>query len=200
MNYFISDIHFGCQNKFEGRTLEHDQLIIDNWNNTVTNSDTVYILGDIGRIGSKKDNEYLCKCISVLRGKKVLILGNHDDDLKDIRLRQLFAEICDYKEIFDNFDGHSYKLIMSHYPILFYNQQHKRNTIHLYGHLHMSDEWEIYKQCLNKVNDFFKDKTFKGYTDCPPSVAYNVSASLPYINWQPRTLKEIIVGNSIENN
>lgn len=196
-NFYISDLHFGCQNSFENRTLEHDQLIIDNWNRVVTNSDTVYVLGDIGRIRSNKDNEYLCKCLSVLKGKKkVCVLGNHDQGLKDIRLRQLFVEVCDYKEIVDNFDGHNYKVMMSHYPILFYNQQHKKNTVHLYGHVHMSDEWEVYKQSLNYVNEFFKDKTMKGYTDCPPAVAYNVGCMLDYMDYTPRTLKEIIAANN----
>lgn len=193
MNYYISDIHFGCQNNYEGRTLKHDQLVINNWNRVVTNSDTVYILGDIGRIGSNKDNEYLCKCISVLKGKKILVLGNHDDNLKDIRLRQLFTEVCDYKEITDNFNGASHKLVLSHYPILFWSGQHK-GWIHLYGHVHMSDEWDVYKHCLNYVNNFFKDKTLKGYTDCPPAVAYNVGAAL--LNWTPRTLKEIMSNSS----
>lgn len=194
MYYYISDLHFGCQNSFENRTLEHDKLIIDNWNKVVTNSDTVYVLGDIGRIGGNKDNEYLCKCISVLKGKKVCVLGNHDENLKDIRLRQLFVEVCDYKEITDNYNGISHKLVLSHYPILFWNGQHK-GWVHLYGHVHMSDEWGVYKQSLNYVNDFFKDKTMKGYSDCPPSVAYNVGACLPYMNYQPRTLKEIISVN-----
>ena len=196
MNYYIADTHFGCQNSFEGRTLEHDQQIIDNWNRVVTNGDKVYILGDIGRIGSNRDNEYLCRCISVLKGKKILVLGNHDQELKDARLRQLFAEIHDYKEIIDNFDGHSYKVMLSHYPILFYNQQHKPNAVHLYGHVHMSDEWTIYKECLNRVNDYFKDKALKGYTDCPPSIAYNCGAMLPYMNYTPRTLKEIIAAHN----
>ena len=194
MYYYISDLHFGCQNSFENRTLEHDKLIIDNWNKVVTNSDTVYVLGDIGRIGGNKDNEYLCKCISVLKGKKVCVLGNHDENLKDIRLRQLFVEVCDYKEITDNYNGMSHKLVLSHYPILFWNGQHK-GWVHLYGHVHMSDEWGVYKQSLNYVNDFFKDKTMKGYSDCPPSVAYSVGACLPYMNYQPRTLKEIISVN-----
>lgn len=195
MYYYISDLHFGCQNSFENRTLEHDQLIINNWNKVVTNSDTVYVLGDIGRIGGNKDNEYLCRCLSVLKGKKVCVLGNHDDNLKDIRLKQLFVEVCDYKEIVDNYNGMSHKLVLSHYPILFWNGQHK-GWIHLYGHVHMSDEWEVYKQSLNYVNDFFKDKTLKGYTDCPPSIAYNVGACLPYMNYQPRTLKEIMSANN----
>ena len=195
MNYYIADLHFGCQNKYEGRTLEHDQLIIDNWNKTVTNSDTVYILGDIGRIGSNKDNEYLCRCISVLKGKKVCVLGNHDDYLKDIRIRQLFTEICDRKEIIDNYNGMSHKLVLLHSPELFWNNQHN-GAILLYGHLHMSDEWEIYKQSLQNVNDFFKEKTLKGYTDCPPAVAYNVGCMLPYMDYTPRTLKEIIIANN----
>ncbi len=195
-NLYISDLHFGCQNKYEERTLEHDQIIIENWNYTVTNSDKVYILGDIGRCGSNKDNEYLCKCISVLKGKeKILISGNHDI-LKDIRLSQLFTEICDYKEITDNFDGHSYKVVVSHYPILFYNHQHKENTIHLYGHLHISKEWELYNQCLAKVNDYFREQTELGVTDCPQVHAYNVGCMVNYMSYQPRTLKEIILANT----
>lgn len=199
MKYYISDLHFGCQNKFEGRTLEHDQMIINNWNHTVTNSDTVYILGDIGRIGNNADNEYLCKCISILKGRKVCVLGNHDSGLKDIRIRQLFTEVCDYKEVSDNFDGRCHKVILSHYPILFWEQQHK-GSILLYGHVHISDEWDVYKQSLAYANDYFKDRTLKGYTDCPEAKAYNVGAMLPYMNYAPRTLKEIITAHYCKSN
>lgn len=194
MNFYISDTHFGCQNKYENRTLKHDKLIKENWNQVVHNNDIVYILGDIGREGNNKDNEYLCEIISTLKGNKVLIQGNHEK-LKDNRLRQLFVEITPYKEIVDNYNGINCSLALSHYPILFWNNQHKGWT-HLYGHVHMSDEWEVYKQCLAKVNDFFKDKTLKGYTDCPLVVAYNVGAMLPYMSYAPRTLKEIIAANN----
>lgn len=193
MNYYISDIHFGCQNKFEGRTLEHDQLVKENWNRVVTNADNVYILGDIGKIGNNQDTERLIEIIATLKGRKTLIVGNHDV-LKDIRLRQLFVEICDYKEITDNFNGMSHKLVLSHYPILMWNGQHK-NVVHLYGHVHATDEWDVYKHSLQYLNDYFKDKTLKGYTDCPKAKAYNVGAALPYIDWTPRTLKEIIAAN-----
>ena len=194
MNFFISDLHFGCQNKYENRTLNHDKIIKQNWNNVVHNSDNVYILGDIGKEGGNKDNEYLCEIMSTLKGNKILIQGNHEK-LNDGRIKQLFKEIIPYKEIADNFDGHTYKLVLSHYPILFWNGQHK-GWIHLYGHVHMSDEWEVFKYSLQYVNDFFKDKTLKGYTDCPPAVAYNVGCMLPYMGYQPRTLKEIINANN----
>lgn len=192
MNYYISDLHFGCINKFEERTIEHDKLIIENWNNVVTNGDTVYILGDVGRVGNNKDNEYLCKCISVLKGRKVLILGNHDKHLlKDIRLKQLFTEICDYKEVIDSFEGNNYNLTLSHYPVLFWNNQHK-GWIHIYGHVHKSEEWLVFNKCLSYINEYFKHRTLNGYTDCPQAKAINVGAMLDYMEYTPRTLKEII--------
>ena len=193
MNYYISDTHFGWTNKYEGRTLEHDKLLKENWNKTVTNGDTVYILGDIGKIGSNSDTEKLIEAIATLKGRKVLVVGNHDV-LKDIRLKQLFVEICDYKEIVDNYNGLNHNLVLSHYPILMWNGQHK-GVIHLYGHVHLTDEWEVYKHSLQYLNDYFKDKTLKGYTDCPEAKAYNVGAMLDYINYCPRTLKEILENN-----
>lgn len=75
MIYYTADLHFGCQNTFEGRTLDTDDLIIKRWNQKVNNGDTVYILGDVGREGKNEENEYLCQCLSVLKGRKVLIQG-----------------------------------------------------------------------------------------------------------------------------
>lgn len=191
LNYYIADTHFGCTNKYEDRTLEHDKLIKENWNRVIRNNvDTVYILGDIGREGSNKDNEYLCEIISTLRGRKVLIQGNHEG-MKDARLRQLFVEITPYKEIIDNYNGLNHRLVLSHFPILFWASQHK-GSILLHGHTHMTDEQKFFKKSINDLNEFFKDKTLKGYTDCPPARAFNVGCMLPYMNYTPRTLKEIL--------
>ena len=68
MNFFIADTHIGCINKFENRTLEHDLLLKENWNKHVTNADDIWILGDLGRIGNNKDNEYLLTILSILKG------------------------------------------------------------------------------------------------------------------------------------
>ena len=152
LNYYIEDTHFGCTNKYEDRTLEHDKLIKENWNRVVRNNvDTVYILGDIGREGSNKDNEYLCEIISTLRGRKVLIQGNHEG-MKDARLRQLFVEITPYKEIIDNYNGLNHRLVLSHFPILFWASQHK-GSILLHGHTHMTDEQKFFKKSINDLND-----------------------------------------------
>ena len=162
----------------------------ENWNRTIKNSDTVYLLGDIGRIGSNKENEYLCSVISTLKGNKILIKGNHDD-LKDNRIKQLFKEIYDYKEITDNFNGLNHKLVLSHYPILAWSGQHK-GIIHLYGHVHNSEEDKVYKKSLQFFNEYFKDRELKGYTGCPQAKAYNVGCMMPYMNYIPKTLREII--------
>ena len=191
MNYYIAGTHFGCTNKYKGRTLEHDKLIKENWNRVITNSDTVYLLGDIGRIGNNKDNEYLCEIISTLKGKeKILVVGNHEQ-MKDARLRQLFTEITPYKEIVDNYNGLNHKLVLFHFPILFWASQHK-GSILLHGHTHMTDEQKFFEKSIKDLNNFFKDKTLKGSTDCPPARAFNVGVMLPYMDYTPRTLKEIM--------
>ena len=188
MNYYISDTHFGWTNKYEGRTLDHDQLIKENWNKVVNNNDDVYILGDIGKEGSNKETEKIIEIVSTLKGRKHLILGNHDK-IKDARLKQLFIEICDYKVITDNHNGLNHKLVLSHYPILFWQDQHK-GSILIYGHLHNTDEYKVFEDCLKYTNDFFKDKTLKGYTDCPETRAYNVGTML--WDYAPVTLKQIL--------
>lgn len=189
-NFYISDLHIGCMNKYEGRTLETDQKLKENWNKVVTNADTVYILGDIGRAGTNKDNEYLASYLAALKGKKILVKGNHDR-VDDIRIKQQFTEICDYKEIIDDFEGNSYKLVLCHYPILMWNGQHK-GFIHLYGHVHTSLEDGCFIMALNALNEYFLYQTERGEANCLQAEAYNVGAMLPYINYCPRTLKEII--------
>ena len=52
MYRYIADLHIGCTNSFEHRTLEHDEILVKNWNSVVNNNDTTFILGDIGRCGN----------------------------------------------------------------------------------------------------------------------------------------------------
>lgn len=191
--YYTSDLHFGYQNKFEGRNLDTDKSIIRNWNNRVTNGDTVYILGDIGKEGKNEENEYLCQCLSVLKGRKVLIQGNHDK-LQDLRIRQQFSETYSYKEVVDVVEKKTYKVVLCHYPIMFWNGQHRGN-IHLYGHLHCTDEEKMFQKLLENVNNFFREEGTKGRKDCPEAKAYNVGC----MNWNyfPITLKEILERNRL---
>ena len=57
------------------RVLEmHDQMLIDYWNEVVTDDDEVWFLGDLG-FGSR---EYISSLVAQLKGHKHMIYGNHD--------------------------------------------------------------------------------------------------------------------------
>ena len=197
MNYYISDLHFFSKNQtaeglnFDNRPFknvdEMHETILNNWNSRVTNGDTVYILGDISNRGK---NEDLIALVAKLKGKKVLIVGNHED-IRDYRYKQLFHAICDYLEITDHADKQPYKLVLCHYPILMWNGQHN-GTILLYGHLHDSIEEAYFKKCLSEMNggEFAIRRPHE-----KEIVAINVGCMMPYMDYTPRTLEEILVNN-----
>lgn len=86
--------------------------------------------------------EGLISLVATLKGKKVLVMGNHDD-VSDYRYQQLLYEIVDYKEIHDSVDGHNYDLVLCHYPI-FSRKKIGRGTILLYGHTYDNEEDRYY--------------------------------------------------------
>lgn len=196
MNYYISDLHLfhknvtGQGSNFDRRpfeTLEKmHETIRENWNNTVTNADHVYILGDL----AWKENEETIKFVSTLRGNKHLILGNHDT-VTDQRYRQLFVEVTDYKEIKDNISGKVQYVVMSHFPMAFWNFQHmyrrdgkesKNYAIQLYGHVHDSIEEKYFQEFIEKLNREYNIRC----------IAKNVGCMMPYMRYTPRSLKEIM--------
>ena len=102
MIFFTSDTHFGHENiiKYCNRPFssakEMDECLINNWNGVVSDSDTVYILGDFLKNGDCQIiNDYLKR----LNGEKYLILGNHDEYIKDNSCKLDFKGVYDYKEI-----------------------------------------------------------------------------------------------------
>ena len=166
------------------------QYFLQHWNAKITNGDIVYILGDMALRGK---NDALITIVAQLKGKKILIKGNHDD-LSDYRYRQLFQDVCEYKEITECFEGKAYKLVLSHYPILMWNGQHT-GTILLYGHTHMSAEEQYFQACLRTMNETTENSLRRAYDK--PIYAYNVGCMLPCMNYEPRTLKEIMQNSSI---
>lgn len=79
MIFFTADTHFGrgnviqlCDRPFSS-VEEMDETMIQNWNGRVSGNDTVYILGDMFfRNANAQD------ILKRLKGKKRLIVGNHD--------------------------------------------------------------------------------------------------------------------------
>lgn len=193
MNYFIADLHLFNRNQtdegknHDGRPFatveEMNQYILEHWNAKINNGDTVYILGDMAMRGK---NEDLLSLVARLKGRKILLRGNHDD-LSDYRYKQLFAEITDYREITESMDGNAYKLCLMHYPILMWNGQH-RGSILLYGHTHCTVEETFFQRCITELNENKKLEIQGGKR----IRAINVGCMMPYMGYEPRTLKELL--------
>lgn len=188
MNYYISDLHFLHENVlcFDNRPFDSiaqmQQTIVNNWNDKITNGDTVYILGDVSMRGKKED---LIALVATLKGRKVLVKGNHDD-VSDYRYAQLFHEIVDYKEIHDSVDGQNYDLVLCHYPIFSWKKM-GRGTILLYGHTHNSAEDQYFQKCLAEMNS-----NECRHTHSRDVVAINVGCMKPWMAYEPRSLKELL--------
>jgi len=182
MVYYIADLHFGHTNaiKFDNRPFEnihmHDFTISTLWNETVKPDDDVYILGDISWYSADKTVDIF----NNLNGVKHLIIGNHDHKLlRNQNVRDLFVEITDYKEIKDE----NKNVILSHYPIPSFNK-HYYGAYHFYGHVHNSEEWRqmelVKRQMIEKLNK--------------PCNMINVGLMMPYMNYEPKTFKDIVSG------
>ena len=142
MRYYISDLHFYHANmntQMDQRGFasfeEMNEYMIEQWNQKVRKNDEVVILGDFSIAKGEKTNELLQR----LKGKKYLIVGNHDRFLNDKTFdRSLFKWIEPYMELNDN----KRKVILSHYPVFCYNGQYRLNdqgepkVYMLYGHVH----------------------------------------------------------------
>ena len=138
MNYYIADTHFGHENilRFDGRpfssTEEMEKEMIKRWNSIVTNQDKVYILGDF----CWGLSECWLRILNKLKGQKFLIRGNHDLKQMNSEIKKKFINIKDYDKIMDG----TRVVILSHYPILFYQHDHNENVYMLHGHVHMTNE------------------------------------------------------------
>lgn len=140
--FFTSDTHFGHQNiiRFCNRPCatiaEHDQALIDNWNDTVPEDAVVFHLGDFCyKAGGFPTIQHLN---GLLHGQIVLIRGNHDPDTRKPqnlrKLQHLFAGVYDQLEI--EVDGQ--RIIMNHYPLLTWPHAYGQHpTWQLFGHVHL---------------------------------------------------------------
>ena len=178
-NFYISDTHWSHANilHFDNRPWttieEHDKVLIKNWNSVVSNQDTVYILGDFHW---GKEHQWI-ETLEQLNGNKVLIKGNHD--ISPQKSKKYFQDIKDYKEIDDN----GRRIILCHYPMPYF-KNHYYGYYHLYGHVHNSFEYNMVEY----------DRYLMGELYGKPCEMYNVGAMMPWMNFTPRTLEEIIKG------
>ena len=156
-----------------------ENVLISNWNLTITNEDTVYILGDFCW---GKEPEWI-RILDKLNGNKVLIRGNHDLKNMSFNLKNKFADIKDYKEIDDN--GRT--VIMCHYPILAYKHSFDPNTFMLFGHVHNNTrESHLITQFIKQIRQNCAEKFDNR------GQLINVGCMMPWMDYIPRTLDYLI--------
>lgn len=127
--FFTADTHFGDSNiiKYENRpfscTEEMDSTLIYNWNNTVSEEDKVFLVGDFSAYGFEKSREICQK----LNGEKFLVMGNHDTENEQYYYECGFSGVSLYPIIYENF------WIISHEPLYINRNMPYAN---IFGHVH----------------------------------------------------------------
>ena len=141
--WFTSDLHLGHSNVLAycnrpwSMINEMDDGLIANINSLVKPGDTVYHLGDFC-LTKRVDviDDWLCR----LNGEWRMIIGNHDqwvkryDRLSDAAKSKI-KWIEHYAKRTFMVDGKKHQIIMSHFPMLFWENSH-HGSIMLHGHSH----------------------------------------------------------------
>lgn len=135
MIYFWSDTHFNHRGILKhttrpfGDIREMNAWMVDVWNSAVRQErDTVFHLGDFGF--STADGEDLGEIFWRLRGKKHLIVGNHDEKNPQV-LRLPWESISPLK----TFKLEGVRAELCHYPLETWKGAW-RGTLMLHGHCH----------------------------------------------------------------
>jgi calcineurin-like phosphoesterase family protein len=134
MIFFSSDLHLYHKAILSSRPYysieEMNETLIDNHNELVDHTDTVYWLGDFGLNVGKNQ---LIRDLNRFKGQKHLIIGNHDD-AKQLKTMIGLSNIRSVNDVLElNINNKS--IFLSHYP----HRSWKGSlscTYHLFGHGH----------------------------------------------------------------
>lgn len=176
--FYISDWHYGHKNclAFDNRpftTIEQmNTALVGRWNSVVKPGDSVYVLGDMFWCNA----DTAIPILNSLAGEIFLVKGNHDRcHIK--RFVDQFVKVSEYMEIEDK----DRKVVLCHYPIPCF-KNHFYGWYHLYGHVHNSFEYNMMEHTKFLMKELY-DR---------PCNMFNVGAMMPWMDYTPRTLNEII--------
>jgi len=133
--YIITDTHLKLNELFKPferyfRTVkDYNDTFIKNWNSVVRDTDIVVHLGDVG------DRDAIEEIFPKLKGRKWLVLGNHD------KLPKSFYEKY-FEQVFPKKVSISKRIVLSHIPTKVDDDE-----INLHGHTH-----EIILKSKNHIN------------------------------------------------
>ena len=195
MRYYSADLHFfheSMNDRMDCRGFanaeEMNEYIVGRWNGKVRESDEVIILGDVSLGGAKQTNELLRR----LKGKLYLVRGNHDRFVDSRHMdASLFKWVKPYEELSDN----KRKVILCHYPILFYNGQYRLDengnpkTYMLYGHVHDSRDQRLLEQFQEMIRNTSVTDAQGNMRTIPCNM---LNCFCVYSDYEPLTLDEWI--------
>lgn len=123
--WFVSDLHLSHKNiiKYCSRPFDNvdqmNEILIQNWNKKIGVEDRVFVLGDFALCGKDKIIEFG----NQLKGKKILVLGNHESGSLKTYFEAGFELIYRHPIYFNNW-------ILSHVPLP------NCPCVNIHGHLH----------------------------------------------------------------
>ena len=176
--FYIADWHYDHKNciAFDNRPFvtveEMNTALVDRWNSVVKQGDIVYVLGDMFWCKT----ELAMQVLEHLNGQKFLVRGNHDR-CNDGKFIKQFVKVSEYMEIKDR----DRDVVLCHYPIPCF-KNHFYGWYHLYGHVHNSFESQMMEHDKFLMEQLYDRK-------CQ---MFNVGAMMPWMDYTPRTLDEII--------
>lgn len=143
MIYFVSDLHFWHKNAivYTNRPFvtpeEMNEKLIENWNKTVHQNDEVYILGDVTMVRPARATEIIAR----LKGRKYLLMGNHD---YFARQKQFDPAACgiEWVKMYNELHWQNRTFVLCHYPFVAWNKD-SHGSYNLHGHLHSPVEYNL---------------------------------------------------------
>ncbi len=121
-----------------------DRELINRWNSVVTDDDTVFMIGDFSIYPKEKTKEICHK----LKGEKILISGNHDNNSEEYYYECGFKNVYQYPIILEEF------WMISHKPLYLNKNMPYAN---IYGHVHGNEMYVNYSNqsfcaCVERIN------------------------------------------------
>lgn len=107
----------------------HDEFLIKKWNKMIRNNDVVFFLGDF----TLGDREYTKELIGKLKGRKRMIMGNHDRFQTKFYLDAGFEEVSRYPILFNH------HIMLSHEPLP--HDMIPEGCINFFGHVHSKTDF-----------------------------------------------------------
>lgn len=150
MVYFTADTHFGHINilKYQNRPFDDiyhmDQVLIQRWNDVVSENDIIYHLGDFA-LPYQADNTHWRKYqryFEQLNGELIIIKGNHDrylyKEINNGKFCTKSGEIYFHNEFYLKLKTNDGYLFLTHKPLHpgLCKKVNDSNAIFLHGHMH----------------------------------------------------------------